>query len=87
MGVWVGRYRRLVGVTVWGRRGACLGRGGGSRGGEGISLAIGGRGRFGLVSFAPALLAVVGVVATTFAVRDAAICEEREAGRQGACHH
>lgn len=83
MRVWMrrdARYRRLIGVAMrwWWWWAGLRGRGS-SRRREGITLAIGRRSRFGLVGFSPPSLAAVGIVATTLAVRDAAVCEEREA--------
>lgn len=66
----------------WPSLGGC--RSGGRR--EGISLAIGRRGRFGLVGFAPPPLDI-GIVTTTLAVRDTAIGEKREARREGTGEH
>ena len=83
---WDARYGRLVGVALWCRGWASLGgRGGGGRG-ERISLAIDGRGGVGLVGLASPLLGAIGVE-TALAVRDAAICEERKARRQGPGEH
>lgn len=63
---------------MWCRGRASLGGCGGSGGGEGSSLAIGGRGRSGVIGFHPALLGV-GIITTAFAVRDTAVGEEGEA--------